>query len=101
MHLRIDIDFRPAWEHVTSPDHRTRSSPELRPGLKQCTPCACVRQLCSWGPSLPRSSLSQEELIPVVTWADANAPYYGSYFGRRNLIYKDHPDFRPIPTLER
>jgi hypothetical protein len=44
--------------------------------------------------------LSREEFIRLVTWVDANAPYYGSYFGRRNLKYKDHPDFRPVPTFE-
>lgn len=44
--------------------------------------------------------LSQEELVRLITWADANAPYYGSYFGRRNLKYKDRPDFRPPPTLD-
>jgi len=44
--------------------------------------------------------LSQEELVRMITWSDANAPYYGSYFGRRNLTYRDHPDFRPIPTLQ-
>lgn len=43
--------------------------------------------------------LSQEELLRLITWADANGPYYGSYFGRRNLIYQDHPNFRPVPTL--
>ena len=31
---------------------------------------------------------------------DANAPNYGSYFGRRNIAYRDRPDFRPVPTLE-
>jgi len=46
------------------------------------------------------AKLSAEEMARLVTWADANAPYYGSYFGRRNLKYKDHPDFRPTPTLE-
>jgi len=44
--------------------------------------------------------LSKEEMVRLVTWADANAPYYGSYFGRRNLRYKDLPDFRPAPTLD-
>ena len=44
--------------------------------------------------------LSQEELVRLITWSDANAPYYGSYFGRRNLTYRDHPDFRPTPTLQ-
>ncbi len=43
--------------------------------------------------------LSQAELVRLITWADANGPYYGSYFGRRSLIHKDHPNFRPIPTL--
>ncbi len=44
--------------------------------------------------------LSPAEMARLTTWADANAPYYGSYFGRRNLKYRDHPDFRPSPTLE-
>ena len=43
--------------------------------------------------------LSQAELVRLITWADANGPYYGSYFGRRNLVYKNHPNFRPVPTL--
>ena len=42
--------------------------------------------------------LSRTEFIKLVTWIDSNAAYYGSYFGRRNLKYKDHPDFRPIPV---
>lgn len=44
--------------------------------------------------------LAREEWVRLVTWVDANGPYYGSYFGRRNLIYRGHPDFRPAPTLE-
>jgi len=43
--------------------------------------------------------LPREEFIKLVTWIDANVPYYGSYFGRRNVQYKDHPAFRPTPTL--
>ncbi|MHB8974333.1 MAG: hypothetical protein ACYC3X_01245 [Pirellulaceae bacterium] len=44
--------------------------------------------------------LPREDFIRLVTWVDANAPYYGSYFGRRNIAYRDRPDFRPVPTLE-
>jgi hypothetical protein len=44
--------------------------------------------------------LSREEMVRLVTWVDANAPYYGSYFGRRNLAHRNGPDFRPVPTLE-
>ena len=41
--------------------------------------------------------LCKPEFIKLVTWIDANSPYYGSYFGRRNVKYRDHPDFRPVP----
>jgi hypothetical protein len=44
--------------------------------------------------------LPREDFIRLATWVDANAPYYGSYFGRRNLMYRDRPDFRPVPTLD-
>jgi len=44
--------------------------------------------------------LSQEEMIKLTTWVDANAQYYGSWYGRRSLEYKDHPDFRQVPTFE-
>lgn len=43
--------------------------------------------------------MTREEFVRLATWIDANGPYYGTYFGRRNWIYKDHPDFRPAPTL--
>jgi len=44
-------------------------------------------------------ALPREALVRLVTWVDANGPYYGSYFGRRNLKYQGLPDFRPVPTL--
>ena len=44
--------------------------------------------------------LSPAEWARLITWTDANGPFYGTYFGRRNIMYKDHPDFRPVPTLE-
>jgi hypothetical protein len=44
--------------------------------------------------------LTPEERIRVTTWIDSNGQYYGSYYGRKNLEYKDHPDFRPILTFE-
>jgi hypothetical protein len=44
-------------------------------------------------------SLSQAEFVKVVTWVDTNGQYYGSYFGYRNVRYKDRDDFRPRPSL--
>lgn len=41
-----------------------------------------------------------EDRIRLTTWVDSNGQYYGTYFGRKNLRYKDHPDFRPLPTFE-
>jgi hypothetical protein len=43
--------------------------------------------------------LSREEMIKLTTWVDANCQYYGSYYGRRNVRYKGHPNFRPVPTF--
>ena len=42
--------------------------------------------------------LSREEFVRLVTWIDSNGQYYGSYYGRRNLKYRDHPNFRPDYT---
>ncbi len=44
------------------------------------------------------ATLPREEFITLVTWIDANSPYYGTYFGRRNIKYRDHADFRTIPS---
>ena len=43
--------------------------------------------------------LEQAEFVRLVTWVDANAQFYGSYFGRRNISAKDRPGFRVAPTL--
>ncbi len=43
--------------------------------------------------------LPPADFIKLATWVDLNLPYYGTYFGRRNLTYKDQPDFRPVPTF--
>jgi hypothetical protein len=44
--------------------------------------------------------LTREEFIKLVTWVDSNAQYYGSYFGPRNIAYRNQPGFRSPPTLE-
>ncbi|MDR0610960.1 MAG: hypothetical protein LBG58_12670 [Planctomycetaceae bacterium] len=41
-----------------------------------------------------------EDWVRLTTWVDSNGQYYGTYFGRKNLKYKNHPDFRPTPTFE-
>jgi len=40
--------------------------------------------------------LSPEELLKISNWVDTNVQYYGSYYGRRNIKDKDHPNFRPV-----
>ena len=42
--------------------------------------------------------LKPEELLEITNWVDTNGQYYGSYWGRRNLQHKAHPNFRPVPT---
>ena len=43
--------------------------------------------------------LSLPEMVRLTTWVDSNGQFYGSYYGRRNLRYRDHPNFRPEPTF--
>jgi len=45
--------------------------------------------------------MTQAEFVRLVTWIDANAPYYGLYEGKRNLKWKDSPGFRPLPSQPR
>ena len=44
-----------------------------------------------------KANLTREEFIRIVTWIDANVPYYGTHRGKKNLKWKDEPDFRPLP----
>ena len=46
-----------------------------------------------------RASLTREEFIRIVTWIDANAPYYGTHKGKKNVKWKDEPNFRPVPLV--
>ena len=40
-----------------------------------------------------------EDFARLAKWVDASGVYYGSYWGRRLLEYRDHPNFRPAPTF--
>jgi len=44
-----------------------------------------------------KASLTHEGFIRIVTWIDANIPFYGTHRGKKNLKWKDEPDFRPLP----
>jgi len=48
-----------------------------------------------------KSNLSREQFIRIVTWIDANTPYYGTYRGKRDIQHKDQPDFRLPPLVVR
>ncbi|MDP6522604.1 MAG: hypothetical protein QGI24_02565 [Kiritimatiellia bacterium] len=48
-----------------------------------------------------KAKLSREEFIRIVTWVDSNAPYFGTHLGKKNLKWKDDPDFRPLPLAAR
>ena len=44
--------------------------------------------------------LKPEELLKITNWVDTNSQFYGSYWGRKNLRYKGHPNFRPVTSYE-
>ena len=85
---KIDVtprdNFIPAEEPLTFGSHRSRMIEQIR---RKGSPCNVV--------------LSREEFVRLVTWIDANAPYYGLYEGKRNLKWKDAGDFRPCPSVSR
>jgi len=43
--------------------------------------------------------LEPADLLKITNWVDTNVQYYGSWWGRRNIKYKDHPNFRPVSTF--
>jgi hypothetical protein len=38
--------------------------------------------------------LTKEEILKITNWIDTNCQYYGTYYGRKNVRYKEHPDYR-------
>jgi len=44
-----------------------------------------------------KAKLTREEFIRIVTWVDANCPFYGTHKGCKHAEGKDRPDFRPLP----
>ena len=79
----IDVDPRsayiPAEPPLTFGSHRSKMIERIQTG--KCP-----------------AKLSKEEFIKVVTWIDANAPFYGIYEGKKNVKWKGSPDFRPNPN---
>lgn len=45
-------------------------------------------------PSHYNVKLTPEERLKVTTWLDANGQYHGTYYGKKNVKYKDEPDYR-------
>ena len=45
-------------------------------------------------------TIKPADMVRLTNWVDTNGQYYGSWWGRRNLQYKDHPNFRPTPTYK-
>jgi len=84
---KIDVTPRdayiPAEEPLTFGSHRSRMIETIR---RDRSPC--------------NVGLTLKEFVRLVTWIDANAPYYGLYEGKRNLRWKDNPDFRPGPKKD-
>ena len=48
-----------------------------------------------------KAKLTRAEFIRIVTWIDANAPYYGTHRGKKNIKWKDQADFRPLPSADK
>ena len=82
---KIDVTprdaFIPAVPPLTFGSHRSKMIEKIR---HKGSPC--------------NMNLTLDEFVRLVTWIDANAPYYGIYEGKRNLKWKGAPGFRPTPV---
>ncbi|TWT80316.1 hypothetical protein CA13_17290 [Planctomycetes bacterium CA13] len=52
------------------------------------------------GPNHYDVQLTLPERIRITTWIDSNGQFHGSYYGRKNLKFREHPNFRPRLTFE-
>jgi len=81
---KVDVSPRdnyiPAVRPLTFGSHRSKLIEQIR---RADSPC--------------NTGMTREEFARVVTWIDANAPYYGIYQGKRNLKWQNATDFRPDP----
>jgi hypothetical protein len=46
-----------------------------------------------------KAKLTRNEFVRIVTWVDANAPYYGTHKGCKHAGGKGKPNFRPAPVV--
>lgn len=46
------------------------------------------------------AALKDEDVLPLMNWIDTNCQFYGSYWGRRDLKFKESTDFRRVPSFE-
>jgi len=72
----------------------------LAPGKVKLADARAAQRAAALAEKHKHLRLAPEELLRITNWVDTNAQYYGSWWGRRRLRYKDHPNFRPVPTLE-
>ena len=91
-----NVDYLPAKSLGA---HTSVLAAMLSHGTVQLTDAKAAARAQKLGEIHKEVRLSREEMVRVTTWIESNGQYYGSYWGRRNLVYKELPDFRPVPTF--
>ncbi len=81
---------------ITEVSERPRSTPYL-PAMTISSGASPLIKMLRKGHNDVK--LSTEELLKISTWIDAACQFYGTYYGRKNIDFKNHPNFRPTPTL--
>ncbi|HYW78119.1 MAG TPA: hypothetical protein VE890_01025, partial [Thermoguttaceae bacterium] len=59
-----------------------------------------MRQIMKGCPGDNDEPMTQAEFVRIATWVDTNGVYSGSYWGRLVPPHAEHPNYRPITTLE-
>ena len=92
-----NVDYLPAR---TLGSHASVLVAMLEPGLVRLKDSAAAERARKLAASHKDVRLPPEDRIRVTTWIESNGQYYGSYWGRRSLRYRDQSDFRPVPGFE-
>ncbi|MGL4944502.1 MAG: hypothetical protein ACRC46_15075 [Thermoguttaceae bacterium] len=46
------------------------------------------------------TDMTPEDRVKITTWVDSNGQYYGTYYGKKNLKFREEENFRPVPSYE-
>ena len=92
-----DVGYLPARSCFS---YNTTLVAMLSRGKVQLTDKGLAKRAAELAEKHKEVDLTTAELLKISTWLDSNCQYYGSYWGRRHVKYRNDPGYRPNVTFE-